>query len=445
MTWRNKTIWSEGMFLRPQHFQQHDRYIENLIESRSGPLRAYSWGLREMKIDHDLLTQGKLSLSLCRGILPDGTPFDVGGEDAPPPILNIPENTRDTLVYLSLPARRQGTIETDSNDPPEILARYLTRETEVADNNAGNSTAAVLQTGRIHLQLMLEHDKREQFISLPIARVVEKRADKNLLLDDEFIPPCLNCRAKPRLHGYLEELHGMLHHRGETLASRITESGRGGAAEIADFMMLQAVNRLQPLFAHLTDINNLHPEEFYRVGIQMAGELTTFTSRTKRPDKIPPYLHEDLQGTFNGLMNSIRQSLSMVLEQNAVSMELQARKYGIHVATLGDKNLLDSGNFVLAVSAQMSTELLRTHFPNQVRVGPVEQIKQLVNSQLPGIALHPLSVAPRQIPYHAGFTYFELDRSNPLWKQLKDSSGFAFHIAGEFPGLEMEFWAIKGA
>ena len=74
----------------------------------------------------------------------------------------------------------------------------------MADNNAGNSTAAVLQTGRIHLQLMLEHDKREQFICLPIARVVEKRADKNLLLDDEFIPPCLNCRAKPRLHGYLE-------------------------------------------------------------------------------------------------------------------------------------------------------------------------------------------------------------------------------------------------
>ena len=29
MSWDNKVVWSEGMFLRPQHFQQHDRYLEN--------------------------------------------------------------------------------------------------------------------------------------------------------------------------------------------------------------------------------------------------------------------------------------------------------------------------------------------------------------------------------------------------------------------------------
>ena len=28
MTWHNKVIWTEGMFLQPQHFQQHDRYTE---------------------------------------------------------------------------------------------------------------------------------------------------------------------------------------------------------------------------------------------------------------------------------------------------------------------------------------------------------------------------------------------------------------------------------
>jgi type VI secretion system protein ImpJ len=53
-------------------------------------------------------------------------------------------------------------------------------------------------------------------------------------------------------------------------------------------------------------------------------------------------------------------------------------------------------------------------------------------------------VAPRQIPYHAGFNYFELDtRNNELWKQLEASGGLAMHIAGEFPGLELEFWAIR--
>ena len=60
------------------------------------------------------------------------------------------------------------------------------------------------------------------------------------------------------------------------------------------------------------------------------------------------------------------------------------------------------------------------------------------------IRVRPIPVAPRQIPYHTGFVYFELDRSSELWAQLKTSGGFAFHLGGEFPGIQMEFWAIKG-
>jgi type VI secretion system protein ImpJ len=52
-------------------------------------------------------------------------------------------------------------------------------------------------------------------------------------------------------------------------------------------------------------------------------------------------------------------------------------------------------------------------------------------------------VAPRQIPYHAGFTYFELDHSSQYWKELENSGGFGLHVAGEFPELQLEFWAIR--
>ena len=64
--------------------------------------------------------------------------------------------------------------------------------------------------------------------------------------------------------------------------------------------------------------------------------------------------------------------------------------------------------------------------------------------QLPGVVLQPLSVAPRQIPFHSGASYFELEtRNSDLWRQLEQSGGFAMHIAGEFPGLDLAFWAIR--
>jgi type VI secretion system protein ImpJ len=78
-----------------------------------------------------------------------------------------------------------------------------------------------------------------------------------------------------------------------------------------------------------------------------------------------------------------------------------------------------------------------------VKIGPVERIRDLVNLQLPGIALQAMPVAPRQIPYHAGFNYFALEQVGDLWKQLEKSGALAMHIAGEFPGLEMQFWAIR--
>jgi type VI secretion system protein ImpJ len=133
------------------------------------------------------------------------------------------------------------------------------------------------------------------------------------------------------------------------------------------------------------------------------------------------------------------------MEQTAIPIELQDRAYGVRVALIPDVGLQRNATFVLAVSAQLPGDALRARFPTQVKIGPVERIRDLVNLQLPGVGLRPLPVAPRQIPYHAGFSYFELEtRNNELWKQLESSGGLAMHIAGEFPGIELEFWAIRG-
>jgi len=443
MSWHNKVVWSEGMFLRPQHFQQHDRYLENLIIARLQGLEGYCWGIHELEIDPALLSLGKVAISKCRGVLPDGTLVSIPADDDAPAPLQVPANIHGETVYLALPVRRTGTAEVDSRDSDAGMARYVPREEEVRDNNAGTDNASRVQVGKLRLRLMLDSDDRSDYACLKLARVAESRADGGVVLDESFLPPCLDCQAVPRLTAFMTELQGLLRHRGESLAGRMTDGGKG-VAEISAFMLLQVVNRLEPLVSHLSRTRGLHPEELYMLGLQMAGELATFTSPDKRPPALPAYQHDDLQESFDPLMQALRQSLSMVPEQTATSLELQERKYGVRVSPIADRSLLDSASFVLAVNAEVSAEVLRSRFPGQIKIGPVEQIRQLVNLQLPGIELRPLSVAPRQIPYHAGFTYFELDRSSEYWKQLTNSAGFAMQVAGEFPGLQLEFWAIRG-
>jgi type VI secretion system protein ImpJ len=208
-------------------------------------------------------------------------------------------------------------------------------------------------------------------------------------------------------------------------------------------LLLQVVNRYEPLLCHYGSLRELHPQTLFASLVEIAGELATFTARNKRTIAFPEYRHDDLQQCFAPVMADLRRSLSAVIDQTAIQIPIQERQFGIRVAILPDKKLLADASFILAVKADVQPELVRQNFPRQTTVGPVEQIARLVNGGARGIPMRAQPVAPREVPFHTGSIYFELDRTNPLWNDLKNSGGFAFHIGGDFPGLSMEFWAIR--
>ncbi len=442
--WTNKVIWSEGLFLQPQHLQQQDRHLEALIEARTGPLAAYHWGFVTLALDEPQLALGRLAIAAARGILPDGTPFDFPAADAAPAPLEIPLDAKDVLVLLALPVRRAGGQEADlDGDDATGLTRYAVSELDAGDSTAPEH-GALIQVGRLRLRLILATAATDAYACIGVARVIERRADNQVMLDQAYIAPALAVREHPALAGYARELHGLLHQRGEALAASLGEPGRGGVAEIADFLFLQTVNRFEPLFAHLQEAALVHPERLYAACLALAGDLAIFARESRRPLAFPSYRHDDLEETFRPLVAELRRELSITIERAATPIELQERRHNIRVAIIPDRELLRSAGFVLAVNAQVPAEVLRSRFPLQVKIGPAEKIRDLVNLQLAGIRLTAMAVAPRQIPYHAGFTYFELERGGELWGQLEQSSALALHVAGDFPGLTLELWAIRG-
>ncbi|WP_285423633.1 type VI secretion system baseplate subunit TssK [Pseudomonas sp. efr-133-TYG-103a] len=444
MSWNNRVVWSEGMFIATQHFQQHDRYLENLIDARCRPLSAACWGFSELMLDQGLLAQGKLAIVSARGLLPDGTPFSIPDDDMAPSPLTIDEDLRDGLVYLALPLKRVG--QRDTVDEGEALAgaRYVSRVREVRDDNAPFENRTPVAVGARALRLVTSRDGLSDYAALGLARIKEKRADHAVIIDDNYIPPVLDVTASRQLSALCSELLGLLHQRGEALAGRVVASGAGGASEIADFMLLQLVNRAEPLINHLTQLRPLHPERLYSELVSLAGDFATFTASGRRPDVFGPYRHDELALSFAPVVEALREALSTLIDSKATPIPIEEKTHGVHVATLNDRSLIDNASFVLVVRADMPSETLRARFGQQSKIGPVEHIRDLVNLQLPGIGLLPLPVAPRQIPFHAGSTYYELDRGSEHWKQLANSGGFAFHVAGEFPGLSLAFWAIRG-
>ena len=243
MAWQRRVVWTEGMFLRPQHFQQQERYFEFFAHARSAAVASHAWGFETLVLDADALKLGKLALREARGLFPDGTPFNVPAQGDPPAPVDLPDAVRGQRVVLTLPVRRIGVEEVAFGDASDGLMRVSVAEREVNDANALGAAPALVQLGDLRLRLVPESELTDGWMALGVARLTERRPDNQLLLDDAYMPPHVALRACPPLEAFLRELEGLLHHRGEAVAARMSQPGRGGVAEIGDFLLLELMNR----------------------------------------------------------------------------------------------------------------------------------------------------------------------------------------------------------
>ncbi|TAA60118.1 type VI secretion system baseplate subunit TssK [Shinella sp. JR1-6] len=442
MSFDDKVIWSEGMFIRAQHFQQEARHVERQLRARTKALVPYGWGLTELRVNRELLSIGQFAVERAAGVFPDGTPFSLpdGGVRLPP--LMLGESVRNAVIYLTLPLTEPGGREVADADA-ELTTRYTLAEVDVADANSSDLSAAPINVGKLRLRYGLETSDRSGLVGIGLARIVEVRSDNSVVLDESYVPPAMDCSVSPILSGLLTEIVGLTNHRGEAIASRLAGTNVGTAAEITDLMMLQTINRWQPVFTHMASAAFVHPERLFVAMIGLAGELATFTAAGHRPRPFPVYDHERLQLSFAPVAAAVRQALNAVLERSAITIPLIEHRYGIRVADVPDRSIYGKYSFILAAKADMPADALVRRLVGQIKIGAAEQITELVNAALPGVMLRALPVAPRQIPYHTGKAYFELDRSSPNWKQIAAGTGLAIHVAGDFPALELDLWAVK--
>lgn len=445
MLTRNRIIWSEGLFIKPQHFQQQQRHIDYLLHSRFSALGEHFSGVTELKINDDHLSFGRITLSSASGVMPDGSVFSLPYDDVMPLPLEINDASLvGQTVYLVQALANDHVAEVNlQNHSGPNHSRYQSHQEDVRDLYSLSADITELPLAKVNLRLMLESQDRSTYAALPIAKIADKRPDGSILLDSEFIPTCLSISATSRLKSFLSEISGLITERAKNLAERIGSPNQQGVADVAEFMLLQMLNRVQPRLQHLTRRATLHPEPLFHELIGLCGEMMTFTDASRLPIDTPVYRHDNLQLSYTPLMLALRQALSTVLSPRAVSLQLREQRFGVLVAVVGQVELLQEAEFVLAIRANMPLDILSKQFVQQSKVATPEKIMQLVSSHTQGIQLRLLTSTPRQLPYHSGYIYFSLDRQSPHWPELTKDSGFAFHIGGKFPNLDMQFWAIR--
>jgi type VI secretion system protein ImpJ len=434
----HRVIWKEGLFLKPQHFQQNDRYHAYEIMTRTKELASNNWGFFNIEIDQSYLRSGKIVLNNAFGIMPDGTLFDVSGISLEVTIQDIGKS-----LFLALPMSSHNNDEVHFEYQKSRLTRLVGKTiSDVANVNADENGVTDLLVAQHNFKLLFEEEADNQYIKIKLANIGDVSESGIVKIDETYIPTYLHFSASKDLISKINELLSIITYRMEKLIEKLSDSNVQ-AAELGDYLMLQLLSKTKSRLAYYLSQDRVHPADIYLELVSFIAELMVFMKKEKVLELGYVYIHEEQGESFREIFEDLSQMLSMVLEQKSLALKIEKRKYGIHVSTLADKSIIQNSSFIFAIKGDLEDEKLKKVLLSNLKMGSIETIRDLVNYHLGGFKLKALSVAPRQIPYKVNFLYFKIELEEEDKEKLTRSGGFAFHLANEIPNIEYTLWAIR--
>ena len=439
-----KPIWSQGLFMRPQHFQQQERYWESFVHDRVSGQSGYGWGLRRLEIDEAALELGRFEVTRLSLVLPDGTPLNAPGiADLPPPRTLGPE-AQGKRVLLALPICRTDAAEVSSNGAADTERRWRQCPVALRDTSSEDDEYCDVQLGRLAPVLLIEGEPTDTYEAVPIARVASASGTE-LTLDESYLPPVMNCRCHPGYMRTLRDILAVLHRRAENLAAQIDPNTAVGLSDALDFLLLQTVNRYESLFAHLGRLEHIAPERAYAATAELAGELSTFLPE-RRAQPLPVYDHADPGPGWRRLVRCVTSALGRISDRHGVELALEHQPNGSWVAAIHDHGLLDFGRFIVVVRTDAAREVATPRIERRLKVCSMESLREIVALQLSGIPCTAVPVVPRGLPYYPDATYLEVDRTVELWDEVRSSGTLAIYLmAGAETTFDVQLWALRGA
>jgi type VI secretion system protein ImpJ len=442
-----RVLWGEGMFLRPQHFQQQSIHNEWLVGQSASLQRAYPFGIKSLRIDEAALAIGTFRLEAVTAILPDGTLINIPGNDPAPSmrdLRDIPNIGTETVVYLALPAL--NTYGGNSSEPGQTVARparYSVESTRSPDMFT-TGLEADLSVLRHQAVLLTESENRDGYFCLPIARVILTPSGV-WSLAAQYIPPLLDIHGSETLLGIVRRLIDMLFVKSQALAGTHRERAKNVAeystSDISSFWLLHTVNRSFPKLSHLLKAPLAHPEQLYLALAELNGELLTFSSSASLHE-IPHYAHDNLIDTFLRLEESIHALLDTVISSRYLLIPLISTRPSFFVGRLESDNLLDNVDFYLSVESRFSATHVMETVPLKLKVGSPEDVEKILNSALPGVRLTHAAQTPSAIPVRIGNVYFALEPGSLIYDRMKASRSICLYVPTAMQDMKIELIAV---
>lgn len=432
MTLPAKILWSEGLFLRPQHFQQQDRYHEARMHATALAAQPMLWGVQAMEIDTAALANGKLRLLALRAIFREGELFDAPASDPLPVAVDLsalPSEMQELTFHAALPAQECDRFQQAEHETPDLFSDAL---------------PAGLTYLRKQVRLVSDFEPRGAYDSFPLLRL-RRTVSGSFELDPAFMPPCLSIGATPRLKLLLDQLMDALQAKISALQGHMREPSRNviefRSGDVSSFWLLHTVSTSAATLLHLLRHPSLHPERLYQAMLGLAGGLMTY-SRLVHLGSLPAYEHAAPGASFLQLDAQIRELLDTVISARYFSVALREEKPGYHLGKLDSGKVSAGATLYLAMAAAMPVLELVDAVPLRVKVGAPDDVEQCVLSAMPGVKLAHAPQVPSAIPVRPDTCYFALENRGVLYEQMLKAQSISIYVPAGIKELRLELLVV---
>jgi type VI secretion system protein ImpJ len=442
----SRVVWSEGMYLGPQHFQTQSRYFEDSIRFAIEHAWFEPWGLTFYSLDGHAIENGRVSLLNARGVFEDGLVFDMPECDPVPMDCDIKDLfspvAESLTVLLAVPKRQHGRQNCDLDGVSETV-RYHSVNRTIKDVNNGADEKDI-RLGQKNIRLITENEPQDDLETIPLARIKRDGAG-HLKYDPTFIPPCTKLTASARLMALLNQLIEIFE---EKRAALMVPRGKPGKfqsgtsqLDVENFWFLHSVNNGLAVLRHLYAAKRGHPEELFQELSRLAGALRTFSLEAV-PTESPVYNHRQLDRCFQSLITQIRQHLETWVPSNAVTIELRQTSKNFFVGDVNDKRCFGRSRWLLAMASSAGEAQVMTKATYLVKVCSAVFVGELVKRAMPGLSLVHMSPPPAALSPKVEMEYFSISKSGPCWEHMQQSQQIGVYVPDELPNPIVELHVI---
>ena len=441
-----KVLWGEGLFLRPQHFQQQDRYHETRLADTASALHPYCWGVRRLALDADALKADTLRITDLALIFPDGDLVRAPEHDPLPPQCRLdalPPAVQAITFHAALPVLKPHGDNCAGRGEARADARFGQREHDTQDLFSQAAPAPVAYLTRT-VRLVPDTESLDAYDSFPLVRL-RRVATGGFEIDPAFTPPSLTVAGAPGLHARLVRLLEKLLAKVNALYGHYREPGRhvvelrGG--DVASFWLLHTVSTGYAALTHYLTQRDLHPERLFQELLALAGGLMTF-SRTVRLEDLPAYAHQDPGPAFARLDGILRELLDTVISSRYFAVALTNERPSYHLGVLDSGKINAQTTLYLGVAADLPALQLVDVVPLRFKIGAPEDVDKLVLTAMPGVKLAHAAQVPSALPVRPDMVYFVLENRGALYDSMLKAQSISIYVPNGIRDLKLELIAI---